>query len=65
MANPALLTPEQFQEQLSQPKVLTLDVRSSKERSELGALEDSLHIPLDELEQRLEEIPRDRLIVPL
>jgi rhodanese-related sulfurtransferase len=65
VASPALLTPEQFQEKVAQPEVLTIDVRSHQERAELGALEDSLHIPLDQLETRLAELPRDRLIIPL
>lgn len=66
MASPSsLLTPEQFQQQVAQPRVLSLDVRTHKEREELGALEESLHIPMDQLEARLSEIPRDRLIIPL
>lgn len=39
-----------------------LDVRSAKER-EAGAIPGSLHIPLDELRSRLDEVPRDREVV--
>ncbi len=40
-----------------------LDVRSAKEIEELGSLEDYYNIPVDELEKRLDELPRDRLIL--
>jgi NADPH-dependent 2,4-dienoyl-CoA reductase/sulfur reductase-like enzyme/rhodanese-related sulfurtransferase len=41
---------------------LLLDVRSLAERI-LGFIPDSIHIPLDELRQRLSELPRDREII--
>ena len=41
---------------------LLLDVRSPAERM-LGFIPDSMHIPLDELRQRLGELPRDREII--
>lgn len=40
-----------------------LDVRSAQELAELGTLEGYYHIPLDELEDRLDELPRDRPIL--
>jgi rhodanese-related sulfurtransferase len=40
-----------------------LDVREPDEIRELGSLEGYVNIPLDELEQRLDELPRDRLIL--
>ena len=41
---------------------LLLDVRSPGERAR-GSIPSSIHIPLDELRQRLSELPRDREIV--
>lgn len=41
---------------------VVLDVRTAAERAQ-GAIPGSLHIPLDELRQRLSELPRDREIV--
>ena len=41
---------------------LLLDVRRSDERA-LGFIPGSVHIPLDELRQRLSELPRDREII--
>lgn len=42
--------------------LLYLDVRSAGERDK-GAIDSSLHIPLDELRERLGELPRDRTLV--
>lgn len=39
-----------------------LDVRSAQER-ERGAIPSSQHVPLDELRDRLEELPRDKTLV--
>ena len=41
---------------------LLLDVRSSEERA-LGCIPGSIHIPIDDLRRRLDELPRDREIV--
>src|SRR5688500_2465569 len=48
---------------LAEGKVLLLDVREPKEREELGAIEDSINIPIGQLEKRLDELPKDRLIL--
>lgn len=40
-----------------------LDVREPKEIEELGTIEGYLNIPVDELEERLEEVPRDKPIL--
>lgn len=48
---------------LAEGKVLLLDVREPKELEELGAIEDSVNIPLPQLEKRLSELPKDRLIL--
>ena len=40
-----------------------LDVRNPDEIRQLGTLDDSYNIPLDQLEARLDELPKDRLIL--
>lgn len=40
-----------------------LDVRSAKEIEQDGTLSNYLHIPIDQLEQRLDEVPQRRRIV--
>ena len=42
--------------------VLLLDVREDDERA-AAAIHPSLHIPMDQLPSRLEEIPRDRELI--
>jgi hypothetical protein len=44
-------------------KVFFLDVREPKEIEELGTLEGYYNIPIGELEKRLGELPKDRLIL--
>lgn len=44
-------------------KPFFLDVREPKELEELGTLPGYVNIPLGQLESRLAEIPRDRLII--
>ena len=48
---------------LADGKVLLLDVREPKELEELGTIADSVNIPLGQLEKRLGELPKDRLIL--
>jgi 3-mercaptopyruvate sulfurtransferase SseA len=48
---------------LADGKVLLLDVREPKELEELGTIPDSINIPLGQLEKRLGELPKDRLIL--
>ena len=40
-----------------------LDVRTEAEIKELGSVPDYYNIPVDELEKRLDELPKDRLIL--
>ena len=42
-----------------------LDVREAKEIEELGSVEGYVNIPLGELEKRLNEVPKDKLIITL
>ncbi|MPY89180.1 MAG: hypothetical protein GEU99_14795 [Luteitalea sp.] len=48
---------------LEEDKVLLLDVREPSELEELGTIEDSISIPLGQLEKRMGELPKDRLIL--
>ncbi|HXW66415.1 MAG TPA: rhodanese-like domain-containing protein [Thermoplasmata archaeon] len=48
--------------QRSPAELVLLDVREPYER-DLAAIEPSLHIPMREVPERLDEIPRDRAIV--
>jgi hydroxyacylglutathione hydrolase len=43
--------------------VFFLDVRDAKELESLGTFEGYVNIPLDQLERRLDEVPRDKPIV--
>jgi hypothetical protein len=44
-------------------KVFFLDVREPKEIEQLGSYEGYVNIPITELERRLSELPKDRLIL--
>jgi rhodanese-related sulfurtransferase len=46
------------------PDTLLLDVRESDEATRNGSFKGAIHIPLDQLEQRLSELPKDRVILP-
>jgi rhodanese-related sulfurtransferase len=54
---------EEIDKLLADGKVLLLDVREPKELAELGTIEDSINIPIGQLEKRLGELPKDRLIL--
>ncbi len=48
--------------QSEQPPVV-LDVRSAKERDDVGFVEGSIHIPLNHLEERIAEVTTNRAVV--
>jgi rhodanese-related sulfurtransferase len=48
---------------VSEQKAFLLDVRTPQEIRELGTLPGAVNIPVDELARRLDELPRDRLIL--
>ena len=50
-------------DRLMQEEALLLDVREPSELKELGTLEGYVYIPIGQLEKRLDELPKDRLIV--
>jgi hypothetical protein len=45
------------------PQIVFLDVREPKELQELGTIEGYVNIPVTELEARLNELPKDKLII--
>ncbi len=57
------LSPSELAELHESGEITFLDVRSAEEIRELGTLARHLHIPIDELEQRLGEIPIGQPVV--
>lgn len=56
------LSPNEIK-QLMQEKVFLLDVRPAEEIAADGTLKGYVNIPLNQLEDRLDEIPKDRRII--
>jgi hypothetical protein len=54
---------EEIDKYIQEKKVFFLDVREPKELEELGTLEGYYNIPVGELEKRLGELPKDKLIL--
>jgi rhodanese-related sulfurtransferase len=60
------LNPEELAKLLEKPEnIFFLDVREPSEISKLGTLKGYVNIPVSQLEGRLKEIPRDKVIVTL
>ncbi len=57
------IPPQQIESVREQQDPFFLDVRSAEEIRTLGSLSGYYNIPLDELEKRLDELPKDRLIL--
>jgi predicted sulfurtransferase len=57
------LTPEEIKKTLAEGKVLFLDVREPKELEEQGTMKGYVNIPISQLEKRVEEVPKDRLVL--
>ena len=55
--------PGDLDQVLSDSNVILLDVRESWELERLGTRLGYVHIPLAELESRLKELPRDKMIL--
>ena len=54
---------DEIDKYLQEKRVFLLDVREPKEMEELGTIEGYTNIPLGELEKRLDELPKDKLIL--
>jgi hypothetical protein len=60
------LNPEELAKLLEKPEnIFFLDVREPSEIAKLGTLKGYVNIPVSQLEGRLKEIPRDKVIVTL
>ncbi|MDZ4796931.1 MAG: rhodanese-like domain-containing protein [Bryobacteraceae bacterium] len=59
------LSTEQLEKYLNDKKVFFLDVREPDEVKKLGSIEGYVNIPLGQLEKRLKEVPKDKLIITL
>ena len=58
-----LISPDTLKTQLETEAPTIIDVRSPEEYAE-GHVPGAVNIPMDELEQRLDEVPQDRPVVP-
>jgi len=54
---------EEIDSLMADGKVFFLDVREPKEIEELGSYEGYVNIPVTQLEKRLGEVPKDKLIL--
>lgn len=54
-----ITAPALAEKRASDPKPVVLDVRAENERATTGMIEDSLNIPLNHLEERLNEVPQN------
>src|SRR5690242_722514 len=58
------LTPEELKDALEKKdRIFLLDVREPSELSETGAIDGYVNIPLGQLEKRLKEVPKNKLII--
>jgi rhodanese-related sulfurtransferase len=57
------LSADELKELLDKKEVYFLDVREPKELEELGTIKGYVNIPLSQIENRLSEIPKNKLIV--
>ena len=63
-AEPPRYDPEDLKKRLDAGEdVFLLDVRRPEELEEIGTVEGYNHIPMDQLEARMSEIPKDRPLV--
>ncbi|MBL8175956.1 MAG: hypothetical protein JNK48_14865 [Bryobacterales bacterium] len=62
---PRQLTAEEAEKELSEHDIFLLDVREPKELEESGTIQGYVNIPLGQLESRLKEVPKDKVIITL
>lgn len=61
LSNPGVFDVEALRERLGASEdVFLLDVRDPAELAEIGAIEGYVNIPMNQLEMRMSEIPKDR-----
>jgi rhodanese-related sulfurtransferase len=65
LASAQEISTEQLEKYLNDKKVFFLDVREPDEIKQLGSVPGYVNIPMGQLESRLNEIPKDKLIVTL
>jgi rhodanese-related sulfurtransferase len=58
-----MLSADELKELLEKKDVFFLDVREPKELEELGTIKGYVNITLDQLEKRIAEVPKNKLIV--
>jgi hypothetical protein len=63
MADDKRVKADEIDSLMSDGKVFFLDVREPKEIEELGSYEGYVNIPVTQLEKRLGELPKDKLIL--
>jgi rhodanese-related sulfurtransferase len=59
------ISTEQLEKYLNDKKVFFLDVREPDEIKRLGSVKGYVNIPLNQLRNRLNEVPKDKLVVTL
>lgn len=59
------LSTEELEKYMKDKKVFFLDVREPDEIKQLGSVPGYVNIPVGELEKRLSEVPKDKLIITL
>ena len=59
------ITTAELEKHLENKNVFFLDVREPDEIRQLGSVPGYVNIPLGELERRLKEVPKDKLIITL
>ena len=59
------ISTEELEKYLKDKKVFFLDVREPDEVKQLGSVPGYVNIPLGQLERRLNEVPKDKLVVTL
>jgi rhodanese-related sulfurtransferase len=65
-STPKQISPEELEKLLEKKDaVFFLDVREPDEVARLGSVKGYVNVPLGQLESRLKEVPKDKLIVTL
>jgi len=57
------LSADELKALIDKKDIFFLDVREPKEHEELGTIKGYVNIPLDQLEKRVAEVPKNKLIV--